>query len=337
MVHTLEVIAAHRLDVPQKGSASVRYVGAAPAAQLQADTVSRLGAYIASLDERDEIVGRAKPAWWDSAKPAELEKLEECTVTEFDAASREAMERLRSVTPGTASSGVVLFLRGRRDGGERFVAVLKMSPAPVSHTQFNPATTASQAITVTNLQNVLPEPTDLRKAAVIPNPSGPPLRVVDLQAIDRADYWLRFLGAVDRPRQKAVAEMLVGAAVGALEDQGVERQAARALVATRLERAAKEEDPVAPRAFLDGVATQAEKDPQSIWLHAVKQEPTLALDHIDVAPVVVQKLTTEIDTGGNVVVRGPASQLDRRASIHQDSEGWFVKVRAIHKPEPRTR
>jgi hypothetical protein len=247
------------------------------------------------------------------------------------------MERLRSVTPRTASSGVVLFLRGRRDGGERFVAVLKMSPAPVRHTQFNPATTASQAITVTNLQNVLPEPTDLRKAAVMPNPSGPPLRVVDLQAVDRADYWLRFLGAVDRPRQKAVAEMLVGAAVGALESQGVERQAARAAVATRLEHASEEEGPVAPRAFLDGVAEQAGKNAEDIWSHVVEQEPTLALDHIDVAPVVVQKLTTEIDAGGNVVVRGPASQLDRRVSIDQDDEGWFVKVRALHEPEPRTR
>jgi hypothetical protein len=336
MAHSLEVIAAHRLEVPKQGDVSVVYVGAAPATQLAPDAVNGLSEYVADLDGRDEIVGRATPAWWDSTKPPELDELETCAIGAFDDASRAAMERLRSRTPRTATSGVVLILRGERGGGQRFVAFLKMSPGPVSHTQFNPATPASQAITVANLQNVLPEPGDLRKAALLPNPTGPPLRVVDLQGRDPAGYWLRFLGAADRPRQKAVAEMLFGAAVGALESEGFERQDARALVATSLERVGVGEKPVAPRAFLDGVAAQADKDTRRVWEHAVEQQPALKSDHIDVAPVVVRKLTTEIDTGGGVSVRGPAAQLDRRVAIDQDDEGWFVKVRATREPEPRT-
>lgn len=336
MAYTLEVIAAHRLDVPQQGDVSVVHVGAALATQLRTDAVDGLGDYVASLDHHDEIVGRAKPAWWDSAKPQELDQLETCAVGEFDAASRAAMERLRSKTPRTAASGVVLFLRGARDDGERFVALLKMSPASVRHTQFNPATPASQAITIASLQNVLPEPNDLRKAAVLPNPAGPPLRVVDLQGRDPAGYWLNFLGAADRPRQKAVAEMLAETAVSALVDQGVERQAARALVATRLEAAGNEEGPVAPREFLDGVAAEADKDAQSVWDHAVERESALQLDHIDVAPVVVRKLKATIDAGKGIVVSGPADQLDRRVTVGQDGDGWFVKVRATHEPETRT-
>jgi hypothetical protein len=131
--------------------------------------------------------------------------------------------------------------------------------------------------------------------------------------------------------------MLVKAAVGALESEGLEHQEARVLVATTIDTAASGEEPFAPRAFFDNVATQAEKDSRLLWEHAVEQLPALDSDHIDIAPVVVRKLTTEIDAGGGITIRGPATQLDRRVHIDQDEEGWFVTVRATREPEPRTR
>jgi hypothetical protein len=325
------------LHVPEQGELFVDHVGAAAASELAADAVNGLRDYVADLDGRDEIVGRARPAWWENGKPAVFGELETCSIETFDDVSRVAMERLRASARRPATSGVVLFLRGQRASGQRFVALLKMSPGPVSHTQFNPRTSASRAIKVTNLQNVLPEPGELRKAAVLPSPAGPPLRVVDLQGRDPAGYWLRFLGAADRPRQKEIAEMLVEAAVGALRSEGVEHREARVLVATKLETAAAGEEPVAPRAFLDDVAAQAGKDAPQLWKHAIEQAPELESDHIDVAPVIVRKLTTEIDAGGGITIRGPAAQLDRRVEIGQDDEGWFVRVRATRKPEPRTR
>lgn len=340
MAHTLEVIAAHQLEVPEKeteGEVSVSHVGAAPVARLRADAVGGLVDYVASLDDRDEIVGKAQAAWWDSAKPSELDELETCAVGAFDEASRAAMDRLRSNTPRSAASGVVLFLRGKRDGGKPFLALLKMSPAAVSHKQFHPGSSAPSAITIENLQDVLPEPGDLRKAAVLPNPSGAPVRVVDLQGPDPAGYWLRFLGVAERPRQKAVAGKLTESAVSALESEGVEQQEARVIVATSLAAAAEDRKPVEPRKFLDGVAAKANKDPQEVWDHAVGKEPELKLSHVDFAPAVVQKLTAKIDLGNRITLSGPAAQLDRYVTPGQDANGWFVKVRSTHKPETRTR
>jgi nucleoid associated protein NdpA len=334
----IEYIAAHRLEVPQEGDVAVLHVGAAEAAAFHADAVAELSGYVDYLDRLDDVVGRAQPAWWSNEMPAELSQLESCaSADDFDAATREAMARLQTNTPRTASSGVVLFLRGERDDGQGFTGVLKMSPVAVDHAQYNPGRGPSEAITVAHLQNVLPNPSDLRKAAVMPNPAGLPLRVIDLQVREPASYWLGFLGAAVAPRPKRTAKALFDTTVSALVDQDVEPADARLLVAAGVEEAARAEEPVAPRQFVEEVATQAEKEPARAWSHAVSLDSQLTNAHVEVPPEVVEDLTTIIDLGGGLTLSGPASQVDPRVTTDMDADGWYVKVRATQKPEPRTR
>lgn len=334
----IDYIAAHRLDVPREGDIVVAHVGAAEADDFHHDAVAELSGYVDYLDRIDDAVGRAQPAWWDNEMPAELEQLESCSsVADFDAATRGAMARLRTSTPRTASSGVVLFLRGERDGGQDFVALLKMSPAVVDHALFNPEALPSDAITVAHLENVLPKPRDLRKAAVLPNPTGPPLRVIDFQVRELASYWLSFLGAAVGPRPKEVAKALAETAVSALVDQDVKPVDARQAVAAGIEEAGAAEGPVAPRQFVEEIARRASTEPKRAWSHVVELDSELMDEHIVVPPAVVRDLTTSIDLGGDITITGPASQVDPRVTIAMDEDGWYVQVRATQKPEPRTR
>lgn len=335
---TIRYIAAHRLEVPQEGDISVAFVGAAEASTFHRDAVTELSSYVDYLDRIDDAVGRAQPAWWnDGGMPAELSDLGSCTsVADFDTATRGAMARLQAGTPRTASSGILLFLRGERDGGQDFVALLKMSPTTVDHAMFNPEAPPSDAITVAHLENVLPKPRDLRKAAVLPNPTGPPLRVVDLQVRELASYWLNFLGAATGPRPKEVAKALAETAVSALVDQEVAPADAREAVAAGIEEAGAAEDPVVPQQFVEDVARRARAEPERAWSQAVELDPELTDEHLELPPTVVKDLTTTIDLGGGVTISGPASQVDPRATIAMDDVGWYVKVRATQEPEPHT-
>ena len=335
---TIDYIAAHRLEVPQKGDISVAHVGAAEASACHRDAVTELSSYVDYLDRIDDAVGRAQPAWWsDGGMPAELSDLGSCTsVDDFDTATRKAMARLLTGTPRTASSGILLFLRGERDGGQDFVALLKMSPSTVDHAMFNPKAPPSDAITVAHLENVLPKPRDLRKAAVLPNPAGPPLRVVDLQVKELASYWLNFLGAATGPRPKEVAKALAETTVSALVDQGVASADARQAVATGIEEAGEAEEAVAPQRFVEDVARRAKAEPERAWLRAVELDSELTDKHVELPSAVVKGLTTTIDLGGGVAISGPASQVDPRATIAMDDGGWYVEVRATQEPEPHT-
>jgi hypothetical protein len=328
----LDLIAVHRLIVAQGNPASVGPIGAAAAAQLSADAIEQIEGYVADLAGRDELEGsRATAGWFDPAEPNELAALRDAaSVADFEQASGAAMSRLAGRARGNATSGVVLFVR-QTDGP---LACLKLDPGPLTRTRVPPgADAAATALAVEKLEDVLPEPRDLKKGALIPSPSGADVRVVDLTKVgDPAGYWVDFLGAVSI-RAAATASDLVVATIEALERDHVEPPRARALVATRWERTAAAPAPVPPEQFVRDVAADAQIDPQRAWDYAKGAKTGLANPHAVVAPVIARRLRRIVDVGDGVRITGPAAQVDRRVEEDQDAHGWFVTVRATRRPE----
>lgn len=333
---TLELIALHRLTVTPGQPGSVGRIGAATAAQLSQDALDQLERYVSDLDGRDELAGaKATAGWFDPAQPTEIANLRRArTAADFDQASRDAMARLARIAPGNASSGVVLFVR--EAGAQGKLACLKLNPGRLTRTRVDTtAAAASAALDVARLDDVLPEPRDLRKGALFPSPSGADMRVVDLTTTgDPAGYWVSFLG-VKSIRATATASGLATAAVTALESQRVSAARARELVSEQWDAAANAVAPMPPETFVRQVATAAGVDASSAWNDARQTDGNLADSHAVVAPMIAKKVRRVIDLGDGVRVTGPASQVDRRIEEGQDADGWFVKVRATGRPDYR--
>jgi hypothetical protein len=315
-------------------------VGAVRRAALNVDAVSRIETYVADLDAREEALGKAVSAWWENDQPTVLRTLETCALEAFEAAALDGMGRLQAATPGTAASGVIVFVRGHRDDGANALALFKMAPHAVTHAQFHPDAQPAAAITVEELADVLPEPNELAKAAIMPHPLGEaPLRVVDVTTGgEPAGYWLKFLGAQQPPKQPKLGRMLVDASQAALESAGMSPDSVRAAVAERLEAVAAAGEPVAPRAFVEALAQEAHQAPDEIWEQAQAREKDLATPHALISPVTTQRLKTTIDLGEDIVLSGPATVMrPPRVQTVQDDDGWYVKVRSSARPRPRTK
>jgi hypothetical protein len=338
MNFSLDVLAIHRLEVGQAARAVP--IGTAQRHELAPEAIDRIERYVADLDAREEALGKAVPAWWTGTQPGELQRIEACPVGAFDQASVAVMSRLEAVAPATAASGVMIFARGTRQGGGSALAIFKMALRPVSHTQFNPGAQAAAAITVAQLANVLPEPKDLAKAAIAPHPRGEaPLRVVDVRTGEEpADYWLRFLGAQQPPKQPQLGRLLVDTSRMVLENAGVPHAQAQSIVARELETRLEAGQPLQPRAFMEQLALQANKPPATIWNDAQTQQAALARPHAQISTAAAARLKTSIDLGDEILLTGPASLMrPPRVEIDQDERGWFVKVRTTAQPRPRTK
>ncbi len=329
----LDLIALHRLTVARGTPATVGPIGATTASRVTADAVQQLEGYIADLDRRDELEGSAATAgWFDPAQPNELAALRSArSAADFEQASRDAMDRLARLARGNATSGVVLFVREAGSGGR--LACFKLDPGPLTRTRVDPrARAADTALDIAKLQDVLPEPRDLKKGALIPSPSGADVRVVDLtKAGDPAGYWVGFLGTVSI-RAASTASSLVAASIAALERENVPSPRARALVAARWEATASAPAPVTTHDFVRDLAQDASVDPARAWQHTTGASPDLAAPHAVVAPVIAKRLKRVVDLGDGVKITGPEALVDPRIEEGQDAQGWFVKVRATRQP-----
>jgi hypothetical protein len=338
MTFSLDVLAVHRLEVGQAARAVP--IGTAQRHELDPRAIDRIERYVADLDAREEALGKAVPAWWEGTQPREFQTLDACPVEGFDQASVAVMTRLQAVTPATAASGVMIFARGTRQVGNSALAIFKMAPRPISHTQFNPEAQAAAAITVAQLQNVLPEPKDLAKAAIAPHPLGAaPLRVVDVRTAEEpADYWLRFLGAQQPPKQPQLGRLLLDTSRTVLEEAGVSHAQAQSLVARELEAKQQAGRPLQPQVFIEQLARQANQPPAAIWNAAETRQAALARPHAEISAVAASRLKTSIDLGDDIVLVGPAPLMRApRVEIDQDEQGWFVKVRTTAQPRPKTK
>jgi hypothetical protein len=172
-----------------------------------------------------------------------------------------------------------------------------------------------------------------------PNPAtAAPLRVVDRITRDEpADYWLRFLGAQQLPRQPRLSRMLATAGQAALVAEGVPKDDARSFVAEQVAAVASTAEPIEPRDFLDGIADLADRPAADVWRAAVDAQPDLGRPHVQLSPTAAERLKTAIDLGDGIVLEGPTAVMSPpRVRIDQDGDGWFVKVRTTAEPVPRT-
>jgi hypothetical protein len=331
----LELIAVHRLDVAPGSPANVAPIGVAKAAGLSPDAIEQLDGYVANLGQRDELLGKAATAgYFNPAQPNELAALRgAASAAEFEHASLAAMQRLAQRIRANATSGVILFLR---DEDARLVC-MKLDPGPMTRTRIEPGARAVRtAFDVAKLEDVLPEPSDLKKGAVIPSPTGADVRVVDLvKRGDAAGYWVDFLG-VASIRASDTAINLHDASLAALEREQVQPRRALEIVAQRWEAAIEAPAPVGADEFVRDVAREAGVDAARAWQHATEANADLADRHAVVAPVTAKRLTRTIELGDGVKVTGPAAQVDRRVEVGQDRQGSFVKVRATQPPHFKT-
>lgn len=338
MAFSLEALAIHRLEVA--GSVSVAPIGSVRRGALNGRALTRLEGYVSDLDAREEVLGKAVSAWWESTQPSELGALATASGEQFERASLDAMSRLRDVTPTTAASGVIVFLRGTQDDGQRALAMFKMATRAVTHAQFHPGARPADAITVEELANVLPEPNELAKAAITPHPDGEAdLRVVDVVTRgEPAGYWLKFLGAQQPPKQPVLGRMLVSASEAVLEAAGIDPDEARAAVAERLQAAVVADQPVVPQEFVEQLAVETKLPPGDVWQQAQQQQTDLATPHARISPLATERLRTTIDLGEDIHLAGPATLMrPPRVETGRDEDGWYVKVRTDARPRPQTR
>jgi hypothetical protein len=329
----LEVVALHRLVVDPPAKA--QYIGAAKPNRLEAAAAQRLQAYIDNLAARSEGQGRAQAAWWKDGQPAALERLLSCDVTDYEAASRSALDRLVECTPPNAQSGVIVFVRVK-DGDARSLTCLKMLLAREKLARFQDAVTAERAIHVEDIDNILPEAKELKKAALMPHPSGPAdLRVVDEQMDEPADYWMDFLGARARRKEPEIAKLTVTTAAAVLHDRGVADSDIGASIGESLDQAIAAGKEEMPRQFVKRVAEKAHVPERDLWDQMSKRQPKLAEPEARVSPPAAELLKTTIVLEHGIKVIGLSRHLDSRFKIDvaEDGEqGWVVRVKSATEP-----
>lgn len=327
-----EVYALHRLLIAKGGAVSVEEIGAAISEELPDRNREIFAAFLENMVQRDEALGKAQSAWWIDDTPDELSFLVECDVAEFDQGSREAMRRLRVSTPGTAVGGLVVFVRDQTDPPR--LLCLKLALSDLSIERFTGALSPTTAISVEDIQGVLPKAKDLRKAALLPHPTGAAdLKVVDEQTQDAADYWLRFLGARVGVREPDVGRLIARTTLPVLEEAGA-TNAARVL-GKELQRVAAASKPEAVRTFVKHLAEESGADASAVWKRVADTEPKLADSGVRISPAAAQRVTTEIVLHGGVKVTGLSTSLEGRYNVidNPEGDGWILQIFTAEYPE----
>lgn len=332
-----EVYAIHKLSIAEGGEVEVEEIGAAVADDLPVRNREVFSAFVDGMVNRDEGLGKAQSAWWIDGIPKELAELRTCDLDDFDVQSRAAMARLRASTPGTATGGVVVFVRTVEDEEPRLLC-MKLVLSDLSLERFTGALSATTAIAVEDISGVLPKPSDLKKAALIPHPAGAAdLKVVDEQAREAADYWLRFLGARVGVKEPDVGRLVASAIVPVLEERDVDD--APLLVANELKRVAAATKAESVKTFVKRVAEAAETPPTDVWAAVGEREPKLREPRVKVSPAAAQRVRTEIVLPGGIKISGLSTELGGRYNIIRDpkSDGWIVQVFTPEFPTIRHR
>ncbi len=334
MVAVLEALALHRLIIDPP-PARVDPIGAADVGAMNPVAVRSLMSNFQEIIKRQESLGQAQSAWWVSTPPEppdEIKRLMMANLREFDQASKQAMDRLCLAAPGAARGGLVLFLRQRSDGDATTLLCLKMELQERKLTRFKEAVSAAQAITVDDITNILPEPSELKKAALIPHPLGTAdLRVVDEQLPDPAGYWLDFLGARARPKEPDIVRATAVATWKALQPLVGDAKASEAL-GQELQAVAAAPEPQGPRAFVDRVAERVEIPKEDLWQRVVQAEGKVALPDAVMTSLASERLDTIIELSDGVRVRGPATALEGRWRKRQRGDGWVLEIDSADEP-----
>ena len=341
MAFRLEAVAMHEI-ARENGAqqARLREIGAMDLEALDERVREALAKYVGGLELRDETTGRAVAAWWDGGAPAELGGLRTAAPDDFGAAARAATQRLVDISPGQASDGLMLFVRARRDEAGPVVACLKLELEELHRMRFAGAGGGdpTAAIVPHDIDDLLPEAAKVLKAAMVPNPTGASdLRVVDDQLRDPASYWLRFLGAAPRPGEVDMTKSATAAVVSALTERTQwQPEQAAAVIAAELHELGTGADAIAPRRFVDAVATRAGVDEAGLWADAAAREPHLADPHYELTPGSARRLRTTYDLGEGIRLTGPTSALDQRMGVaRRPAGGWEVTIRVAERPAPR--
>lgn len=103
----LECVALHQLVVGPPARAE--YIGVARPDRMETGATARVDSYVDNLVGRSEGQGRAQSGWWIANILGELEALIDCSVQDFEAASKAALDRLVICTPANAQSGLIMF------------------------------------------------------------------------------------------------------------------------------------------------------------------------------------------------------------------------------------
>jgi hypothetical protein len=328
-----EVYALHRLIVAGGGDISIEEIGAAVAGDLPTRNREVFEAFLENMVERDEAIGKAQSAWWTKKKPDELDVLIRCPVVEFDARSRDAMSRLRAATPGTASGGLVVFVRVAGEGDEARLLCLKLALSEVSLERFTGALSPTSAISVENIKGVLPKGKDLKKAALVPHPTGAAdLKVVDEQVEGAADYWLNFLGARVGIKEPEVGRLVAATALPVLQEDGVAD--APKILGAQLKRVAAASKPESIKTFVRHLAEEAKSPVGNLWKQVVEREPKLGQSGVRVSPAAAQRVMTEIVLQGGVKVSGLSTALDGRFNVikNPEGDGWILQILTADYP-----
>lgn len=331
----LEIFAVHRLIAGSP--ATGQYIGAARPDALEPPARARVEAYVTSMVERDEGQGRAQAAWWLETRPEHLTRMLTSHVKEFNAATCASLDALVLAAKGKrAQSGVMLFVRSR-DGNERSLVCLKMALEDAQLALFEEgAASADRAIHVEDIANKLPEATNLKKGALIPNPwAGADLRVLDEQLEDPADYWLEWLGARARPKEPDTMKLIVTTTAAVLRDRAVTEPLAAKALAETLQDTIDDGKPITPKQFVRKAAEKAGVPADEAWTDASTRRKELAAPEAAAGPDAAALQKTIITLGPGITVSGLSIYLDRRYDWHAappGQEGYVLEITSDVEP-----
>jgi hypothetical protein len=328
----LRDFALHRLDVDQ--TATFTAIGALNPAALANNARDRLLSYVTNLEERSEFDGRAASAWWDGAGPPTVfSDLVACPSADFERGTTAAMQRLVDEAKGNASSGLVAFIR-YDDGtpaASSALACFKLDLTELHDVQFQRNAPAASALVELDFADILPQASKLQKAALIPDPSGNHLRVVDVQAPAAAQYWMRFLGARANPGEKQRLREVVTAAhvelreTFKLQDPGPQ-------VALAVARVVSQAKTFTPTDFVKEVAAVTAVDAAKLLTAVQLRNPRLQRPDFSITPDAAAAAKTTIDLGGGLKLSGPRGVVEERVEELFVNSSKYLKVLVTQGP-----
>jgi hypothetical protein len=316
-----------------------RLIGVANISSMPPEGLVFLRNHIEDAIGSSEEYGQCQAGWWvDGGPPTEISHLLPGSRQRFDDSLANALNRLETATPGTASPGLLAFLRFS-DGGSRYLGILKLDVSEQELYQFAAAARAEGAIRRQQLRDVLPTSrAGIRKVALVPNPSGAEsnLRVVDHEASEgTATYWLQFLGARVIPPAPRVAKVVLQRTREVLAERANDEDVRRGMASAVADLA---EHPRSARFVVRRAAEEAGVAAEDAW-RAVRQRAGAGLpEQVTIAPRALERIVTEIHfrAGGQLVtVRGPAEALEGKYRWEPNAAGYTLTIATDDEPQAR--
>lgn len=319
-----EIIALHNLVVA--GNTAVQAIGAARPSAMVDRARERLLEYHTNVLDRQEFDGGAVRAWWDGhGPPGALDALLTCPVGEFAARTEQAMRRLAQEAKGNAKSGLVAFTRVR-DNGTPSLACFKLDLAKLEEVQFqwHAGQTVENALVEIDLDELLPHPKQLQKAAIYPGPKAVQVWVVDDQLATPADYWMRFLGARAIPGEKQRLRQVIAAIEPTLKGMHVANP--KPAIARAVAVARQRDEAMLPEDFAREAAEAADVSPEAVVDKTSDQSPQVMEPDFSVTPLAARQTRTTYDLGGGVKLTGGRGVVEERVEEVSENGERYLRV-----------